>query len=186
MARLPYADPQSVPPPIREALDVLPPLNIFRMLANAESAFVPYLRFGGALLAKLELDPQLRELAILLVASRTGAEYEWVQHVGIAEAVGVAPEQIQSIEAGDLAAPCLDADAQALLRFSAEVLEQPRAGDATFAELSGRFSPRQIVELLLVIGSYRMLALVMTNLDLDLDPAVGTDVLDSAGSRLRD
>jgi 4-carboxymuconolactone decarboxylase len=183
VARLPYVDPEEASPRVRKALEALPPLNIFRMLAHAESAFVPYLRFGGALLAQLELDPGLRELAILLVAARTGAQYEWVQHVGIAEAVGVADEQIAAVRRGELEAACFDADARVMLRFASEVLDRPRAEEETFAALSERFPPRQIVELLLVIGSYQMLAHAMTTLDIDIDPAVGAAVIDGAARR---
>ena len=57
MARLPYADPQAASPAVREALTALPPLNIFRMLAHADSAFVPYLRFGGVLLGGTRAQP---------------------------------------------------------------------------------------------------------------------------------
>ena len=74
MARLPYADPDRVSEPIREALAVVPPLNVFRMTANAETAFRPWLAFGGALLSSLELDARLRELVILHVARLSGAE----------------------------------------------------------------------------------------------------------------
>jgi 4-carboxymuconolactone decarboxylase len=184
MARLPYADPLTASPVVREALEALPPLNIFAMLAQADSAFVPYLGFAGSLLAQLELDPKLRELAILLVAARTGAEYEWVQHVGISRALGILDEQISAVERGELQAGCLDLDAQAVLRFAAEALESPRVSDATFAALSDRLPPRQIVELLLVIGSYHMLARVMTTLDIDIDLAVGSTILDEAKRRL--
>jgi 4-carboxymuconolactone decarboxylase len=186
VARLPYVDPQTSSPGVREALEAIPPLNIFRMLAQADSAFVPYLGFAGTLLAQLELDPRLRELAILMVAARTGAEYEWVQHVGISKTLGIDDEQISAVERGDLHAACLDPDARVLLRFVSETLEQPRAGDTTFAALSDRFPPRQIVELLLVVGSYHMLARLMTTLDIDIDPAVGSAVLDEARRRLTD
>jgi 4-carboxymuconolactone decarboxylase len=186
MARLPYVDPQVASPGVREALDALPQLNIFRTLAHADSAFVPYLGFAGVLLAQLELDPKLRELAILLVATRTGAEYEWVQHVGISKTLGIHDEQISAVERGDLQAACLDPDARAILRFTSEVLELPRASDATFAAIHDRFPPRQIIELLLVIGSYHMLARLMTTLDIDIDPAVGSAVLDEARRRLPD
>lgn len=165
---------------MREALEVLPPLNIFRMLAHADSAFIPWLGFSGTLLAQLELDPKLRELAILLVAARTGAHYEWVQHVGISEALGVTTAQIAAIERGDLEAVCLNPDAQLVLRFASQVLEWPRADDETFAALTNRFPPRQIVELLLAIGTYHMLARLMTTLDIDLDVAVGSAVVDEA------
>lgn len=168
---------------MRRALEALPSLNIFRMLAHAESAFVPYLRFGEALLTQLELDPELRELAILLVAARTGAEYEWVQHVGIAKALDVDDEQISAVERGELDAACFDEDARVMLRFSSEVLDRPRAGEESFAALSERFPPRQIVELLLVIGSYQMLARAMTTLDIDIDPAVGDAVLEQTRRR---
>lgn len=184
MARIPYIDPQGASPQVREALDALPPLNIFRTLAHAQSAFVPYLGLAGALLAQLELDPKLRELAILLVAARSNAEYEWIQHIGISRALGIDDEQISAVERGELDAACLDPDAQTVLRFAAQVLERPRADNETFAALSDRFPPRQIVELLLVIGSYHMLARVMTTLKVDLDPAVGSTVVDEAHRRL--
>ncbi len=186
MARLLYVDPKAASPLVREALDALPPLNIFRMLAHADSAFVPYLRLGGALLAQLELDPKLRELAILLVAARTGAEYEWIQHVGIARALSIDDEQISAVQRGELEAACLDPDARVLLRFTSEVLAGSSAEDETFTALVERFPPRQIVELLLVIGTYHMLARMMTTLEIDLDPAVGSAVIDEAQRRLND
>jgi alkylhydroperoxidase family enzyme len=186
MARIPYVDLQAASPGVREALDALPPLNIFAMLAHADSAFVAYLGLGGVLLAGLELDPKLRELAILLVAAYTGAQYEWIQHVGICRAIDVEEEQIAAIQRGDLNAACLDADARVLLRFTDEVLKRGRAGDDTFVALREGFPPRQIVELLIVIGSYHMLARVMTTLEVDLDQPVGSAVIDEAQRRLGD
>ena len=177
MARIPYADPESASPETRQALENLPPLNIFRMLAQADSAFVPFLKFGGAVLSALELDPKLRELVILLVAKEMNAEYEWVQHVGIAKELGVEPEQIEAIERMELDADAFAPDARALLVFADQVIDATRANDQVFATLQEHFPPRQIVETLLVIGEYQMLAQVMTNLDLETDEAVGTDTL---------
>ena len=39
-------------PEVRDALERAPPLNIFRMMANAETAFRPWLRWGAALLSR--------------------------------------------------------------------------------------------------------------------------------------
>jgi 4-carboxymuconolactone decarboxylase len=180
MARLPYIDPRTASPDVRDALEALPPLNIFAMLAHADSAFLPYLGLGGTILSQLQLDPKLRELAILLVAERTDAEYEWVQHLGIAQALGIPDEQIAAVKRGDIAAGCLAQDARAVLRLTEEVLQQPRPTDATFTELSRHLPPRQIVELLLVIGTYHMLARVMTTLDIELDPAIGYAIVHQA------
>ena len=98
----PTPTPIRLPEPVRDALAGLPPLNIFRMLSHAETALRPFLRFGGAILGRLELDPRLRELAILQVAASTEARYEWVQHVEIGREVGLTDAQIAAVELGDV------------------------------------------------------------------------------------
>src|SRR6476661_5042008 len=105
MARIEPVDPANAPDDVREALDNLPPLNIFRTLAHAETAFRPFLRFGGAVLGQMSLDPVVRELAILAVAKEAEAEYEWVQHVAIAKHVGVSDAQIEALAKSDSCAP---------------------------------------------------------------------------------
>src|SRR5947199_1287481 len=123
MARLPYVDPATAPAKVREALEAAPPLNIFRMVAHAETAVRPWLRFGGALLRSAALDARLRELAILRVSRLTpGAEYEWVQHVPIALAVGCTQDQVDALAEDDIEADCFSEDERLVLRFTSEVL----------------------------------------------------------------
>jgi alkylhydroperoxidase family enzyme len=179
MARIPYPDPAESPERVREALAALPPLNIFRMLSHAETAFRPFLRFGGAILGELQLDAALRELAILEVAAKAGAEYEWIQHVAIAKAVGISDDQIAAIERDELDSNSLSPVESAVLKFAAEVVETPRVSDETFAAVSETLTPREIVELLLTAGEYLMLARVMTTLELEVDEAMGAQVLDA-------
>jgi alkylhydroperoxidase family enzyme len=180
LARIPYPDPSQAPDAVSDALGALPPLNIFRMLAHAETALRPFLRFGGAVLQDLQLDPKLRELAILQVAARAEAEYEWVQHVAIGLAVGLTEDQIAAVERGAIDTdPALGSAERAVLTFTAELLETPRVSDETFAAVSAHLSPREIVELMLTVGNYLMLARVMTTLELELDEAVGPRVLDA-------
>ena len=179
MARLPYVDPATASPAVREGLEAVPPLNIFRMVAHAETAFRPFLRFGGALLTQAQLDDRLRELAILRVAALSGAEYEWVQHDAIARAVGCADEQIAAIERGEVEAACFDGTERAVLAFTTEVVEGVGASEPTFELVRRALSPREIVELVLTIGNYMMLARLMETTQIDLDPPAGIDVLNS-------
>jgi 4-carboxymuconolactone decarboxylase len=170
VARLPYADPERLPAPAREALDAVPPLGVFRMMANAETAFRPWLRWGGVLLGDLALDPLLRELAILRVARLTPhADYEWVQHVPIAGAVGASDEQVAALERDDVGAECFSDAQRMLLRFTTEVVVEARASDATFEAIRELLSARELIELMMVIGQYMMLARVMATTELDLD-----------------
>src|SRR4051794_16438026 len=137
MARLPYVEPAEASEPVRDALGRVPPLNIFRMMANAETAFRPWLRWGATLLGDLELDPLLRELAILRVARLTPhAEYEWVQHVPIAQAVGASDAQVAALEADEVDGEAFSDLERAVLRFTTEVVNDVRAGDEAFAAVA--------------------------------------------------
>ena len=179
MARLPYADPDTAPERVRRALETVPPLNVFRMVANAETAFRPWLAFGGALLSSLELDPRVRELAILRVARLSGAEYEWVQHVPIALAVGASQEQVDAVDRGEIDDDSLGDAERAALRFTTEVVREVRASDEALAALrAAGLSPREVVELLLVIGQYMLVARVAETAGIELDEPA--DVLDSS------
>jgi alkylhydroperoxidase family enzyme len=182
MARLPYVDPEQASEPVRDALGRVPPLNIFRMMANADSAFRPWLRWGAALLGGLQLDPLLRELAILRVARLTPyAEYEWVQHVPIAQAVGATDEQVAALERDEPEAQCFADEERRVLRFTAEVVRDARASEEALDALKQTLSPREIVELLMVIGNYMMVARVMATTDMELDEPAGAEALDAAG-----
>jgi 4-carboxymuconolactone decarboxylase len=180
VARLPYVDPDSAPEPVREALERVPPINIFRMMANAETAFRPWLAFGGALLSSLELDARVRELVILHVGRLSGAEYEWVQHVPIALAVGATQEEVDAIERGDVRA--FGPREQAVLGFTEEVVRDVRASDAALAAVREHLSPREVVELLLVIGNYMLVARVAETAGIEIDEG-GAAVVEAATRR---
>ena len=174
MARLPYVDPADAPPEVREVLERVPPLNIFRMMANADTAFRPWIRWGGALLRDLQLDPLLRELAILRVARLTPhAEYEWVQHVPIARAVGAGDDHVAALERDDPEAACFTDAERVVLGFTTEVVRDARASKSTFEAIALLLSPREVVELLMVIGQYMMVARVMATTKMELDEPVG-------------
>jgi alkylhydroperoxidase family enzyme len=181
MARLPYVDPAAASPEVRETLERLPvSLNVFRMMAHAETAFRPLIQLGTAILGRQALDPRLRELLILLVGRRSPAPYEWTQHVPIAKAVGIPDEQIAALERGELDAACFDQREQATLAAGAELLERPRLSDAGFAALAAHFPPREIVELVVTVGYYMMVARILESTAVDLDPPMGTAVADAA------
>jgi alkylhydroperoxidase family enzyme len=185
MARLPYLDPADAEPQVAKALGRVPPLGIFRLAANAQGAFIPWLRFGAACLDGSEFDGALRELAILRVARMTpGADYEWVQHVPIALAVGATQEQVDALERDDPEALALGEDGRLVVRFTTEVVRDAAPSEATFAAMAARFSPREIVHLLMAIGNYMLVARIMATSQIDLDAALGGDVLANAQAAL--
>jgi AhpD family alkylhydroperoxidase len=154
----------------------MPDLGIFRALANAPEALVPFLRFTGALWNDAALEPVRRELVILATAELTGAEYEWIQHVAVARACGVAEEQIEAIAARDWEGEAFDASERTLLALTRDSVAGERSDDALFERAIEQLGGGRIVEALLVAGVYRMLATVMLQLDLEVD-APGADAL---------
>jgi 4-carboxymuconolactone decarboxylase len=168
MPRLPLAEPADGAPP---------PLKLFGMVAHAESAVGPWMRYGGALLTRLELDPLLRELAILQVARVTGSEYEWVQHDPIARAVGASPEQVAAIEAGRDDDPAFDEAQSLVLRATRTALDEGAASEQQVAELAERLGARQVVELLMVIGQYAAIAMLIASTGLEPDPPLDPSAL---------
>jgi len=180
MARLPYVDPAKAPEDVRNILERLPvPLNIFRIMAHAETCFRPLLRLGTAILSKQQLSSKLRELAILRVAQLSPARYEWVQHVPIAKAVGATNAQVEALERGDIAADCFDPVERLVLQFTTEVVRDVGASDAVFAQMAKQFSPCEIVELILAVGFYMTMARLMETTRIDIEPDAGTKILDA-------
>src|SRR3954451_5312231 len=102
MARIPYPDPASLQPETQEPLPKLdhPPMNIFRMLAGGEGLLRAFSRFGNHLLFKSQLDPVLREIAILRVGVLSDATYEMYQHDRISRGIGMSEELLAAIRAG--------------------------------------------------------------------------------------
>lgn len=166
MPRLPYRDPDSAPEPIREVIAETP-LALLRMIAHADTAFEPWLRYSNTLLRRLALDPLLRELAILQVARLSGSEYEWTQHVPIAESFGAGAGQTAALEAGRDGDGAFDEEQLAVVAFTREVVSDGAASERAVSELTARLGERQVIELLLVIGNYMGLARLIATVGLE-------------------
>jgi alkylhydroperoxidase family enzyme len=180
MSRLPLVDPETAAPPVREFLEAAPVrLKIFGLMAQAETCFRPLVALGTAILSQQELPARMRELAILQAAQITPGRYEWVQHVPIAEAAGASQAEIAAVERGDWSADAFDAATSAALRFGAETLRHAEVSDELFAELRQHFSPREIVELVLTLGYYSMLARLTEVTQLEIDEPAGTRIVDA-------
>jgi alkylhydroperoxidase family enzyme len=180
MARIPYVEIETAPPASKDVLEKLPiKLNIFKMMAHAETNFRPLLRLGTSILTEQQLPAKLRELAILRVARLSKADYEWVQHVPIAKMTGASDEQVAALARDDADAACFDPVDRVVLRATDEIVRDGGPSDTTFAELQSHFSNREIVELVLAVGFYMVMARLMISTKIDIDEAAGHRVLSS-------
>jgi len=180
MARIPYIDVDTASGKAKEVLERLPVrLNIFKMMAHAETNFRPLIMLGTSILTEQQLSGRLRELAILRVARLSRAEYEWVQHVPIAKMTGVSDEQVAALERDQATAACFDPVDALVLRATDEIVGDGGPSDDTFAELQAHFSNREIVELVLAVGFYMVMARLMISTRIDVDEPAGHKVLEA-------
>jgi 4-carboxymuconolactone decarboxylase len=178
MALLPYADESKMLEKNREILNRgKVKLNVARMMANSDAAFYPFSMLGNSLLTRAKLDARLRELAILRTAKVSRSSYEWTQHVPIARATGVTDEQVAAIENWEGAKCFSDLD-RLVLKFTDEVARNVKGSRETLDALKKHMGAAEIVELVLSVGFWGMVARVLETAEVDLEDFAGkVDVL---------
>jgi 4-carboxymuconolactone decarboxylase len=146
-------------------------LNIFRTLAHHPELMRRWLVFGNHVLGKSKFPPRERELAILRVGFLCKSEYEWGQHVLIAQRCGITDAEIARIAVGPDAAGWSPADA-AVLRAADELHGDQMIGAATWTELSKTWNRQQLMDLVFTIGQYHLVAMALNTFGVQRDPGV--------------
>lgn len=146
-----------LPEPVRARLAALPPLNVFRMMANAPASFTALIDFAWTVLFGSEFDAREREIAILRVAHATHSDYEWTQHVVVAKGVGVTDQEIAAIAEPEPGA-ALDATGKLLCRVADEISLDVRLSDEALAALLARYGTRRTTELILCVSYFNMVS----------------------------
>lgn len=180
VALVPYADEDPRDERVRAVVERLrqPRINLFAMLANAPSLIGPTLRLGEAILTKSDLDPPLRELAILHTARLTGTDYEWVQHEAIARMVGVGDTKIDAVKRGAVGAAPFEPRESLALRLVGHLLEDGTPPPELVRKVESELGRAELIELLVLAGYYAMLGGVMRAVRLDLDSVLEKGMLD--------
>ena len=174
MALLPYVDESKASEKTREILGNTPrKMNVARMIANSsESVFQNFSRLGHALLTRAKLNSRLREIAILRTAKVTRSTYEWTQHVPIARACGVSDEQIAAMESWQ-GAKCFDEIERLVLTLTDEVSRDVKGRKQTLEALKKHLDATELVELILSIGFWGMVARLLETTEVDLEDFAG-------------
>ena len=141
--------------------------NIFTTLVRHPRLFSDWVRFGGRLLQGRELPGRESELLILRTAWRTRSDYEWSQHRLIALRFGLTADEVERVARDDLGG-WADEDAL-VLRACDELFDGNELTDATWAALANRYDEHQLIEVLMTVGHYTLLAWTLRTLRVPLD-----------------
>lgn len=189
MARIPYPDPASMSEDNRRFLESLPQLNISRLLAGSPCMFQPLTQVFNAYLNHGELDPELREIAILRVGYLLDSDYEVINHERTARVIGMDQERVNAVLSED-AVDSLTPDEQLVVKFVDEVITDGAAEEATFRAVQQTMTTAQLIELSVVIGVYTMVAQICATFEIEPEDApiadTGLEDIFKAVNKLRD
>jgi alkylhydroperoxidase family enzyme len=144
--------------------------QFLRVLSIDRRLFRPFLAFNLRLMPRGRLDRRDTEALILRTAWLCGSRYEWTQHRAIARRVGLTPEQIEAI-GSDPESELLGEPARRLLPIVPELLEAHALSKSTYEELAKSFEPAEILEAVMLVGNYAMLAGALNSFGVPLEDA---------------
>jgi 4-carboxymuconolactone decarboxylase len=168
MARIPYFDPATATGRAAETYAKLPPLNVFRMLGHGGDLLTGFIALGNQLLVYGDLDPVLREIAIVRVGLLCGSDYEVQQHEAICRKLGMTEALITAVHEGPDAAAFDDLQ-RLVISYTDDVVRNVRARDTTFDPLNAQLGAKQLTELTMAIGFYMMVSRFLETFDVDLE-----------------
>ena len=172
--RIPMPRDEDLNEEARATLASLPPLHVFRMMANAPASFRPVLELARSILLGSEFDARKREIAVLRVARVTESEYEWTQHERLGRNLGVSEGEIRIIRSED-PVKSLDEEGNLLCRVADEISRDVRLSDEALAAILERYEVRQATELIVCCSYFNMLSrfLESTRVELEAEDLVG-------------
>jgi 4-carboxymuconolactone decarboxylase len=130
-------------------------------------------RLGSAIRYEGALSPRARELAILLCARYEHSAFEWYAHEPAALAAGAGEAALDAILSG--AELRLDDPVdQTVVRVATSLLETGDVSDGAHRDAKGMLSDAQLVEIVVLVGYYRMLSVLLRAFRVELPPGVST------------
>jgi AhpD family alkylhydroperoxidase len=133
------------------------PPNLFLTLGRHRPLFHGWLHFAGRLMPGGKLPRRETELVILRVAHLRSCGYEFDHHVHLGAKAGVRPADVDRLREGPAAAGWSPREA-AILDAVETLHHQQDLPDPQWDALRAQLSEREIIELVMLVGHYEMLA----------------------------
>ena len=145
-----------------------PPPNLFLTLGRHPGLFRGWLRFAGRLMPRGKLPRRETELVILRVSHLRECRYEHDHHVRLGRRAGLTDADFARVDEGPTAAGWTPRE-QAILQTTDELVSGSDVTDETWGRLSGLLHTRELIELVLLVGHYEMLATAIGTLRIQPD-----------------
>ena len=145
-------------------------LNVFKVAAHSPELMQAWWQMMVVALSRLELDPRLRELAILRLFQLTHCAYGFVHHVRIGRDAGLNDAEIAALDSytsSELFSP-LD---KLVLQYADAVTRLDNSAPKLATDLRAHLSERELFELTFCIANWNLMAHLLFPLEVELEPA---------------
>lgn len=155
-----------------------PAPNLFRTLVRNPTLMKRTNLLAGALLARGTLPARDREIVILRVAALTACAYESQHHAALAVQAGLSDDEIQQATSVSNSFD-MGSHLDLLIAFTDGLVQEHEAPAAAWEALASTYDDEQMIELVLLVGFYAMLAGFLNTVRTPLDAqAVSVDLSD--------
>jgi len=144
--------------------------QFMRVVSINRRLFRPFISFNARLMPMGKLERLDTEALILRTAWLCRSRYEWTQHNAIGRKAGLSAKQIEAI-AADPRSQLLPEQTRLLLTIVPELLDDHALSEATYEALAQRFEPAEILEAVMLVGNYAMLAGALNSFGVPLEKA---------------
>lgn len=147
------------------------PLKLFRTLGRNLPLAQAMRGVGSYMLGrKSSLDLRERELVIDRVCARCGCEYEWGVHAAaFGAAAGLTETELAATVRGAADDPAWNERDALLVRLVDELHDTSKVSDKLWSGLADVYEPPQLLELLVLVGWYHVIAFVCNGAKVELE-----------------
>ncbi len=177
------------PPEMRDALASMTPpvkrhaqpisegrpkaMNLLSTYAHHPALAKAFFTFNGHIIMATTLSERQRELIVLRIGVRRKANYEFTQHLLMANDAGISDEEIRRVESEADSPQWSDHD-RALLRAVDELIDDGGITAATWAVLATKMDDQQMLDMIYTVGAYETLAFMLRSIEIQLDDGLAT------------
>jgi alkylhydroperoxidase family enzyme len=150
--------------------DYMAELAIFQVLLNHPRLACALNDLLATMLWRGSLDARLRELLIMRIGWLTGSEYEWTQHWRVAQGLGVSANDLLGVRDWQTCQAFGPAE-RAVLAATDDVVREGAVSAESWAACEREFGADHavLVELVTAIGAWRMVASILSSLQVPLE-----------------
>lgn len=145
--------------------------NVLGFLAHYPALAKAFLTLNKHVAADTLLTTRDKEIVILRTTWLIKADNEFAQHIILGRRAGLNDAELQGVQQSDIGAMWNKNDT-ALIRASDELHADSRISDSTFEQLLSQYDNKQIMDIIFLAGSYRILGSAANSFNIPLDGGI--------------